>query len=1483
MVNDKITLNFEIEKGEPIDRYYFSARMRLTDESKNLLREKLGSTIQFDNLDDHFNLNHESFYIYYNKYSEHNGRSELYVRDDNGRYLTSNLPLNHYGFSMELSFDRASIVDYGFYPLYAIYNPNHYDKAKEKVFDDHGELSPIASNVLDNFLSNTNSLTTQEMFLQLQNEAAEKEVKLVREKRQAEEELDQKNEELKEFIEKGEITLFKVVKGNDVGNGRSAVVLQLDEEKIILDSSKYYIADYEDSEFLHCVSPDYDMLLDCENLFFVLNKSFYSDFESGFYSADSTDPYNYAKYSKEPYLSDDQLSEKLSHELEEDSNQIDAEVMFSDQPMNEEVTVKSEVKSRKKRAVDEDNAEDTIGNINETNEITGATRLHSASLSGDLNEVIELVEHNANIDAKDKAGQTPLHHAIKSGNTEIAKYLIDQGANLNSQDIYYEGTDYSCFKTPLHYAIKSGNMEIVEYLVEHGANSNIPDAHNLRPLDYAIKNTALVKYLVDNGADINVRNPIFHFVKLDDLDMVEYLAQHGADLNVKNTSAQTLLHYATELEHTEIAKYLIDHGVGINTRDISSGKSPLHFAMSMKNIEVANYLIEHGADVNVKDSYGLAPLHLAVNLGNQEILEYLIKNNANIDVRDSEGWTPLIHAVRHGQLDKVKYLIKNGADIDILGNEGWTLFEHAEQWIDDRRILKNVIDNDRRYADDDPSHQKRLKDAASWEKTGKDMLDYLKGVTKNTIQEEESNYIDQMQADDSSSYVEDQPALQSNRDGYADMEKSLQEKLHGDEIRKQSNEEAKKDIEVKKVTVENDSSSNKTEKQTKPIEDEQKTVMASVIENNDDEDLNAKDSMGYTALHKAVFSKHFDEVKLLIDKGARVDVQDKHELTPLFYAVMKNDEKMIKFLVETGNVNVNLGKYNNPLGIAISHGYMELAEYLINKGANLDQQDSIGRTLLHKAAEDGNLAAVKFLIDRGARLDVLDKWNDTPLHVAANVKVNEGHTEVVDYLIRNGADINLTHNYTPMHLAIIRGNLDMVKCLIDNNADLYVKRACDGTPLAYAKQQGQIEIVNYMDSIISNLSRSKTISLDKTNINIKYDLAGNKLNIIENSIKNAIQNFKGAFNTSDHDIKINAYIFNTQNDFKEYLKKVGFDAGNGVNGYTKMIDLSKGNAADVYVYLDSKGNLNQHTLEHEIGHAMHFANLGLSYILPKAMHEAIANYVAGLENGRHINDHGDKEALAEIRNKSLKPDEILRNDYQGKHYYSEAEQVVKFLEHKHPDLIDNLLKSLSTYGYHGRPQADKLVEDFLTGLKDYAQEFKEWVKVQLSSKEHSQHKDMEVNQPTIDSNNDNQHSEQQGKSRQKREVVDEDEQEAVMTSVIDGMKDNKEEDYLQHPLKIKAGEAIGIGKYKVELQVTYDDVKNFYDTVRGKYHDGSGYNYEQVMVLYNEIVRPASQHYDEPFTLAESYTTDGHLFIKNQDFGVLNDFNEMFYKSDELI
>lgn len=466
MVDDKITLNFEIEKSEPIaGQSHFSARIKLTNESKNLLREKLGGAVKFDNLDSHLDLNHENFYIYYNKYGGYYGRDELYVKSDDGRSLASNLPLNHYGFSMELSLDEGAIADYGFYPLAVIYNPSHYDKAQEKRFDDHGELLPTMSGVLDKLLSNTNGLATQDIFLKIQSEIAEKEVKLIREKRQAEEELNQKNEELKELIEKGEIKIFKVIKGHDVGDGRSAVILQLDGEKgdkIPLDSSKYYIAEYkhysesEGVEYLHFISPRDDMLVDYEDLFFVLNRSSYSGFESGFYSADGTDPHNYAKYSKDWYLGGDQLSEKLSSELEEDSNQIDLEVMLNDQSMNEEVIVESEAKPRKKRAVEEDDNDiegsDNSINIQAKNEDQKSTTVEfqedssskasTQELSLSKEDEQEEVVITSVIDSmKDDKEEGYLQHPLKiktGGPIEMGKYKVELQVTYDDVKNFYD-------------------------------------------------------------------------------------------------------------------------------------------------------------------------------------------------------------------------------------------------------------------------------------------------------------------------------------------------------------------------------------------------------------------------------------------------------------------------------------------------------------------------------------------------------------------------------------------------------------------------------------------------------------------------------------------------------------------------------------------------------------------------------------------------------------------------------------------------------------------------------------------------------------------------------------------------------------------------------------------------------------------------------------------------------------------------------------
>ncbi|WCR53760.1 MAG: hypothetical protein PG981_000782 [Wolbachia endosymbiont of Ctenocephalides orientis wCori] len=243
------------------------------------------------------------------------------------------------------------------------------------MFNDHGKLLPNVQNMLDTLLCNDGGLTAQKIFLQLHNEVSAKEEKLAREKRQAEEELNKKNEVLKDLIQKGDIKLLKVIKGEDIGDKRSKVIFTQGEEgdNIILDPSKFYIAQYEGHEFLHFVeSYGYETLLHYDDLFFVLNENSYTEFNSGFYPIYKSDGDNYVRYLNDKnqlFDGSPDLVEYVIAELQTDSEAIaDKKHTGFETPVDspkehevhpveeirEEIVAGSVAKSRTKRTADED-------------------------------------------------------------------------------------------------------------------------------------------------------------------------------------------------------------------------------------------------------------------------------------------------------------------------------------------------------------------------------------------------------------------------------------------------------------------------------------------------------------------------------------------------------------------------------------------------------------------------------------------------------------------------------------------------------------------------------------------------------------------------------------------------------------------------------------------------------------------------------------------------------------------------------------------------------------------------------------------------------------------------------------------------------------------------------------------------------------------------------------------------------------------------
>ena len=127
--------------------------------------------------------------------------------------------------------------------------------------------------------------------------------------------------------------------------------------------------------------------------------------------------------------------------------------------------------------------------------------------------------------------------------------------------------------------------------------------------------------------------------------------------------------------------------------------------------------------------------------------------------------------------------------------------------------------------------------------------------------------------------------------------------------------------------------------------------------------------------------------------------------------------------------------------------------------------DRAGRTLLHYAAADGDVALVTEKLAAGMDPSAADDDGWTPLHFAAQ----NGAVPVVLLLINAGAMIDPrdSHGNTPLFRAVFqsRGNGEVIKLLRAAGADPYIENRHGNSPLKLAQTIANYDVRQFFSDL----------------------------------------------------------------------------------------------------------------------------------------------------------------------------------------------------------------------------------------------------------------------------------------------------------------------------------------------------------------------------------------------------------------------------------
>lgn len=590
------------------------------------------------------------------------------------------------------------------------------------------------------------------------------------------------------------------------------------------------------------------------------------------------------------------------------------------------------------------------------------------------------------------ANDSKLTAAIRVGRVDDAKQLVAQGANIDEVTAQ-KG------ESPLQLAARFGHLELIRLLIERGAD---PD-----------------------GFVAPASPPLADAVIFKQFAAASLLLELGANINATNQANATALNIACAEKNSAAVKWLLEHKADVSIAN-SFGVLPLHRSAMLGDLASVKLLLAAGAEPNAhSDKY--SAIGQAALKGHWEIVDALIEAGGPLDL-DLEEPSVMASAARDGKLELLQRMFAQRVFVRP-NRMGLHLSVPAGQ-IEATRLL---LEHDAQLSD---AGVRTTVEKAATNGRGQAIVQLLEaqrgwsGEPNDTVFNASAELI-------SLAETGDVPAIQKHFEKNAEISPKLAliarsvadargEAGIVDAINRGVNAVIEKYLRVQQLnaqlidlgTVRRDLA-------------ETHAAVQRLLAEGADADAHDEES-GFGAIHSAVSWMQPATVELLIERGAKINARRGYgHQTPLYTAAGEGRADVVKLLINKGaDVDLPNQEGFTPLCHAASANHLEVVRVLLEAKAKADTRAYFGRTALSTAVDLGHIDVVKLLIANKADVNIAGEDGATPLAIA----LARGRSQIAGVLRQAGAKDGAPRPLLNIG-AIARDGEDALRDWLNNGGD----------------------------------------------------------------------------------------------------------------------------------------------------------------------------------------------------------------------------------------------------------------------------------------------------------------------------------------------------------------------------------------------------------------------------------------------------------------